>query len=112
MKNHAGQLDRHVNLYAPTFAQDATGQPIATWDKVASLWAQCRFEHGKTSAEGDEPVESSALVVKIRYLPQLSSSWRLDYGTDRYRIVSIREFGRRQWQEIKCERLGDNESGQ
>jgi len=42
------------------------------------------------------------VIYNIRYIPNLNTKYRVQYGSNAYNIVSVREVGRKQFMELEC----------
>lgn len=102
----ARTLDRLVDVQQPVITRDATtGAQLITWQVfAANVWAS---REDSTSAVGEESLRDSVQVhgqvsrMRIRWLPGLNATMRLDLGGGRLRqIVGMAELGRQEGWEL------------
>jgi len=99
----AGLLDRVIVINAPTVAPDDNGTPQTTWATFATLRAQLLQ---RSTAEmmlksfGEETGETTGF--RIRWLDGLTLAMQVTYNGDTYRILNVKEIGRRVAQELTC----------
>jgi SPP1 family predicted phage head-tail adaptor len=99
----AGDLDRVITINAPTVTPDANGAPQTTWAQFAYLRAQLL---SRSTAEirlrelGEETGETT--VFRIRWLDGITLAMQVAYNGDNYRILDVREIGRRIGQDLTC----------
>jgi SPP1 family predicted phage head-tail adaptor len=106
----AGPLDRRITLQRATFAQDATGQHIATWATLATVWV------AKRDLSDSERVAAAEVSAEIttRFHIRWDSSWADLNPKDRavfegrtYDIWGVKEIGRREGLEITAAARSD-----
>jgi SPP1 family predicted phage head-tail adaptor len=97
-----GMLDRRLTLEAPDETPDGAGGVVRSYQSVATLWASVE----PISARGEVvAVQSGATVthrIVIRYRADITTRYRLRDGARVYRIVTLRERGKR-FLEIQAE---------
>jgi SPP1 family predicted phage head-tail adaptor len=93
----AGRLDRRVTLQRATFAQDDTGQEVATWSTLATVWASRRRASARETLAAAEVSAAITDVFECRW----ASAWSDESPLDRlafegraYDIASVDEIGR------------------
>jgi len=107
----AGDLDTTVTLYSPATAQDAFGEAVRTWTSVGTFAAVVEELGGSEGVRGGEAVEDKPLKVTLRHGSGVQTDYKLVYGTETYRITSVRMVGRQHWTELQAVKMGDSESG-
>jgi SPP1 family predicted phage head-tail adaptor len=102
-----GALDRRLILQAPGETDDGAGGVTRDYAAVTTLWASVT----PVSARGDIDAErlGAALRVRIviRFRGDVTTRHRLVDGAHVYRIVAVRESGRRRFLEIDAEERVD-----
>lgn len=92
----AGGLDRRVTLQRATFEQDpGTGEEIATWGDLATVFAEVRQQNGKEYLAAGGIEASIRVVFYLRYFPGLTVLDRVSYADRLHNIEEVREIGRR-----------------
>lgn len=98
-----GTLDRRLILQAPGETDDGTGGVTRDYTTVTTLWASVT----PVSARGDVDAErlgaASRLRIVIRFRGEVTTRHRLIDGAHIYRIIAVRESGRRRFLEIDAE---------
>jgi SPP1 family predicted phage head-tail adaptor len=102
-----GALDRRLTLQAPGEIDDGAGGVIRDYAAVTTLWASVT----PLSARGDGEAERLGAVLRsrivIRFRGDVTTRHRLVDGARIYRIVAVREGGRRRFLEIDAEERQD-----
>jgi len=97
-----GALNRRLVLEAPVETADGTGGVVRSYAEVATLWAAVE----PVAARGDVVAAQSGATVThrivIRDRADTTTRHRLRDGARIFRIVTIRERGRR-WLELRVE---------
>ena len=99
----AGKLDRKITLERETEIVDRYGTAVSVWAKVAMVAAQMiqAATDEFLSAHGED--EKATVVFRIRYRPGVELTDRVSYYGRAYGIVEIKEIGRREGLELRCE---------
>lgn len=102
-----GALDRRLILQAPGETDDGAGGVIRDYATVTTLWASVT----PLSARGDVDAErlgaALRLRIVIRFRDDVTTRHRFIDGAHVYRIVALRESGRRRFLEIDAEERRD-----
>lgn len=105
----ARTLDRPVTIERPVLGRDAaTGAQTVTWETFAAgVWAS--KENFTNTGAGEEYLRDGVQVhgeisrVRIRWLPDVDTTMRLDMGGGRLlRIIGRAELGRGEGWELTC----------
>jgi SPP1 family predicted phage head-tail adaptor len=94
----AGKLDRRVVLQRASFVRDATGQPIASWSTIATVWASWRRASARETLAAAEVAATVTDVFEIRWssdVADLNPKDRLSYDARTYDIAAVDEIDRR-----------------
>lgn len=99
----AGRLDRTIEFQRLTETVSEAGTVATDWASLATVRAElvsnALTEAGYAFGEAD----NAALVFRIRYRTDLSTSDRVTYQGRAYDLVGIVELGRRRGLELRCE---------
>jgi len=94
-------LDKRIEIQAPTKVSDGAGGFAASYITVATVWAK------KTTHRSDEAMQAMAMTgitihnFRIRYRADVRSSWRIKEGNKYMAIIGPPiEIGRRTWLDI------------
>lgn len=102
-----GALDRRLILQAPSEIDDGAGGVTRGYAAATTLWASVT----PLSMRGDSEAERVGAVLRfrivIRFRSDVTTRHRLIDGTHIYRIVAVRENGRRRFIEIDAEERQD-----
>jgi SPP1 family predicted phage head-tail adaptor len=97
-----GALNRRLVLEAPDETADGAGGFVRDYETVGTLWASVE----PTAARGDvvaaQPGATVTHRIAVRYSADISTRHRFRDGARVYRIVTIRERGKR-WLDIQAE---------
>lgn len=93
----AGRLDQEITLQTASMARDGTYSAAAvTYSNFATVWAEVRFR----TLANPEPViagqKQSTLraTFRIRYLPGVTSTMRINHGGRYYQVLDWNVIGR------------------
>ena len=89
----AGKLWKRIGLERPSNPQDASGQAVRNFTRIATVWASIEPLRGKLMFLAEKTTAEETHRVRIRYRSDLQNDWRISYSTpagDRtFGIVSI-----------------------
>lgn len=85
----AGKLKCLVSIQAPMATQDAAGQPIPSWDEVASVWADIRHLRGLESIKAGGESSIAKASIRIRRMPGIDASMRVVHRETAYAIKAV-----------------------
>jgi head-tail adaptor len=101
----AGNLDRVIQIQRPTTALDMYGVPMTAWALVATLRAQ-KLENAISDREGARDTTDNVITFRMRWLDGVTLENRVSFQDQAFKIVSVKEIGRRVGLDITCERVG------
>ena len=103
----AGSLDRVILIERPGAAlSDVFGTKTQTWVMVATMRAQ-KLSNAIVNQEGARgDTTDNTITFRTRWIANVSLECRVSYEGQVYKIVSIKELGRRVGLDITCERVG------
>ena len=73
-------LDQRVTLQQPVAGQDAIGQPVTTWEAVATVWASVAYLSGLSAIKAGADVAQVQTSVRIRYRTGINAGMRVVHG--------------------------------
>lgn len=85
----AGPMRHSVLLQQYSETQDETGQPVAAWEDLDTVWADVRFPGGLEAVKSDVPVNVTRASIRIRYRTGIGATMRAIYDGRTYDIVSV-----------------------
>ncbi|USE78910.1 phage head closure protein [Cupriavidus gilardii] len=89
----AGARSALVEIQRNVPAQDEAGQPISSWQTVATAWANVRHRSGMEAVRGDTPASVVQVSVRIPYPvvveTPIDSSMRLLCEGEPYDIQAV-----------------------
>lgn len=99
----AGRLDRTITIQRLAESVSPAGTVTDTWADIATARAELvsntLTETGYAFGEAD----NDALVFRIRFRADITTSDRVSYEGRAYDLVGIVEIGRRRALELRCE---------
>ncbi len=100
-----GKLKWQVELQRRAPAADEAGQPVYTWQSLATGWADVRFPGGLETIRGDAPVAVTRASVRIRYRTDVdAAACRLLFRGAVYDIQAVLpDEAHRQYLDLVCE---------
>ena len=100
----AGQLNRRVTLQRRATGQDAAGQPVSSWQDVATVWASVLTQNGLESIKADRPVSQVKASIRIRWRTDIDAGLRAVLGATVYDIKAVLpDEIKRQHVDLVCE---------
>jgi len=98
-----GALNRRLILQAPVETADGMGGVTRDFDAVATLWGSVTPLSGRDDVTADRFGAALRFRIVIRFRNDVTIRHRLIDGAHIYRIVAVRELGRRRFLEIDAE---------
>lgn len=110
----AGSLNRRITIQSRIVGEDAAGQPVMTWQDVATVWADVRGATGMASIRQSSPIDGVAVSMnsysfRIRFREGLDAGMRVLYAGQAFDVKHVRmDFSGREWTDLVAE-LGGND---
>ena len=102
----AGNLDRAIQIERSFTALDLYGVPFTAWTLFATMRAQ-KLENAVSDREGARgDTTDNVITFRMRWLDGMTLEQRVSYQGQAFKIMTIREIGRRVGLDITCERVG------
>jgi len=98
-----GELNRKIIIRTPAFTQDSTGQQIATYSNLASVYARVIHDNGNEGLSEDIEVNKTGRTFITYFRTDVTEKMQIRYDGKDFDIVSIKEIGFRELLEIKTE---------
>ncbi|WP_304335592.1 phage head closure protein [Conchiformibius steedae] len=73
----AGKLNTRIVLQRPIEQRDSYGSIVKTWQTVAHLWADVRFQSGREYQRNHADLGVATASVRIRYRRDADNSMRI-----------------------------------
>jgi SPP1 family predicted phage head-tail adaptor len=90
-----GTLNRRLILEAPVESADGAGGVTRSYEAVATLWASVEPKSAREGTAADALGANVTHLIRMRYSADITLRQRFRDGDRLYRIVAIRERGRR-----------------
>lgn len=102
----AGKLDRVIEIQRPTTTLDQYGTPTQGWSKVATMRAQL-LAFSTDNREGQRgSTTDTTITFRMRWLDGVTLEDRVLYDEQAFKIIQIKEIGRRVGLDLIVERVG------
>lgn len=85
----AGKLNQRVTIQKLTSGQDAIGQPVTTWEAVATVWANIRYKSGLETIKADAETSIAKASIRIRRRTDVTAGMRVSHGTTVFDILAV-----------------------
>ena len=92
MSYNAQELNTKVELQRRTITEDAYGQQIETWTKLADMFAKVEPLVGREYIAGGAEASEVKLKVTIRFYAGLTATDRVVIGGDAFEIVDAQNI--------------------
>ena len=77
----SGKLDQRIAIQQPVVGQDAIGQPVTTWEAVATVWASVAYLSGLSAIKAGADTAQVSASVRIRYRSGINAGMRVVHGS-------------------------------
>ena len=102
-------LRRHrVEIHAKTETENATGELVPTWAKVADgdSWASIRPVSGKEGERAGRIRETTTHAIRIRWIDGLNAEHRVIFGSQAFEIESVLNFNEKgEYADLMCKEI-------
>lgn len=100
----AGLLNRRAALQRRTTGNGPIGQPLTTWDDVATVWASVRHASGLETVKADALTSVVKASIRIRFREDVSAGMRVVLAGVFYDIRAVLpDLVGRQYVDLVCE---------
>jgi SPP1 family predicted phage head-tail adaptor len=100
---HRVTLQAHPVNGDGTPQRDSFGQPLLTWNTIATAWAKVEPTSGSETVEGEAVMAQTSYIVTVRYRPGITPKMRLVYAGKPLEIQSVIDVEERHfWLEMVC----------
>lgn len=100
---NVGRLSQRVTIKRRAVGRDAIGQPVETWEDVATVWANIRHLSGAESIKADQDVSVVRASIRIRYRAGLDAGMRVHHGATVYEVKAVLpDEQRREHVDLSC----------
>lgn len=105
---NAGKLRHRVTIQSPVEVQSGTGDPVVTWQDVATVWAMVEPLRGREYLAAKQTVSEIEVRVVIRYMAGITAKMKIVHGTDEYLIeTAINVLERNRELQLMCTRFAE-----
>lgn len=115
-----GKFNKKIDLLARTEVTNPdNGEVTMSYTTFASVRAEEVKKRAldkvyNTSNEGSavaiQGIEDR-VIYNIRFIPNLTTKYRVKYKTEYFNIIAIREIGNKRFQELECVAINNDELG-
>lgn len=98
----AGDLDRRIMIQRLTTGESPSGEPIETWDTIATVWAKADQQGGREFFATAQEVSERKVVFRIRWIEGLTVLDRVVLDGAEHDIEEVRRLGRKEGIELHC----------
>lgn len=102
----AGLLDRVIEIQGKSTGLNLYGTPIDVWSPVATMRTQ-KLENILSDREGERgDTTDNVITFRTRWIDGVTLENRVWYQGQAFKIMSVKEIGRRVGLDLMCERVG------
>jgi SPP1 family predicted phage head-tail adaptor len=101
----SGKLIHQITLETFTKTVSPAGTVKEIWAPLATVRAEILQQTATEFLRADAEAERNTMIFRVRYRQGITTSTRVTYDGQAFDLVEIRELGRRQGLELRCERL-------
>ena len=100
----AGSLLHRIDIEQRVPGQDPAGQPVDTWDLVAAVWADIRYETGISTIRAGADTSVARVSIRIRYRTGIHAGMRVRHGSTYFDIKQpLPDLAGREHVDLVCE---------
>lgn len=103
MITNSGKLDRRIVIEQVTETRDAYGGIVETWATFATMWAQVVPTNVNEIYNADALRAFKMTTFTVRWREGLDPKMRIQFDGHAYRILGVKEVGRRDFIDILTE---------
>lgn len=97
----AGDLNKRITIQARTETVDSMGASVVTWANLATVWAAIWPVSANELIQNAQQTMIISHRIRIRYRSDILASYRIQFGTRYFHIVSIiNPNEKREWLDI------------
>jgi SPP1 family predicted phage head-tail adaptor len=96
-------LNHRITLLKRSPGQDSAGGLLKTWDDVATIWADVRFQSGAEVLRANAETSVVKASIRIRSRADVNTAMRARYQGIEYDIKSALPDADRQFMFLVCE---------
>lgn len=85
----AGKLRKRIEIQRRASTQDGYGQPLMTWETIASTQAEIEPMNGRELVAAMAVQSEATHTVTIRYRPGITAALRIKYAGRLFNIHSV-----------------------
>ena len=89
----SGRLRERIELFSRSVSIDAYGQEQITWVSDGAIWAEPVYSTLKGDSgemfNAGQMQDQTTIRFRIRYKPEVSQTWRLEYRSSGYDIQGV-----------------------
>lgn len=101
----AGKLDRTIKIQAFSSTVNEYGTPAEMWTDVATVRAQIVQASTEEYLRAYGETDALAVIFRIRWIATVTTEHRVVYEGRNLNIREVREIGRRNGIELRCEEI-------
>lgn len=99
-----GKLNSRVTIQQMAAGQDDIGQPVATWNTLATVYANIRHLKGLEAIRADAQASVVKASIRIRLRADVTPAMRVVHGSTTYEIKAVLpDAQRREYVDLACE---------
>ena len=95
-----GKMERYITIEQPTYSvsDDSNDKYVSAWTTYKTCWASWIHKQSQEVFETGQMVAKDTHEWKVRYYdaPALKADMRINYDSDYYYLVGIKELGRKE----------------
>lgn len=103
----AGDLDRRITIERATIEYSGSGEPIETWNALATVWAKVDQQGGREFFATAQEVSERKVVFRIRWIEGLNVLDRVMLDGAEHDIHEVRRLGRKEGVELHTTAAGE-----
>jgi SPP1 family predicted phage head-tail adaptor len=99
----AGKLDQRIRIQTPVEKKEGAGGSVKKWADQWARWAQVITMAGREMKHGGVLVPEHTHLVRMRYLPELTTAHRILWGGRVLQIIGVADKdGQREETTVEC----------
>lgn len=99
------RMDRRIAVERRTETVSPSGDVLKTWTALRTAWAEVLQQSATEFFTGYGEAETGTVIFRVRYLDGITTADRVTFDGTAYGIKEVKELGRRDALELRCEVL-------
>ncbi len=98
-----GKMDRRIAIERRTETVSPSGDVVKGWTVLCAAWAEVLQQSASEFFTGYGEAETGTVIFRVRHIDGITTADRVTFDGTAYGIKEVKELGRRDALELRCE---------